>query len=103
MMRIKLKVEKKLAGANWLVRKEMLAQYWHMPTTVTAEGWVEFLDAEGKRILIYGLNYDSIKEGDIIELEFTRPGITKLFNPPLKVVIEHEERYARILSIKRSV
>ncbi len=91
-----IKVEKKLAGMNWFVHKELLAQYWHMPSTVTEEGWIEFLDSLGRRVKIYGLDYDSVKEGDVLELEYTKPGITKLLEPPLKVIIDGKEKYARI-------
>lgn len=96
-----IKVKKKLAGMNWMVRKELLAQYWHMPSTVTEEGWIEFMDGLGRRVRIYGFDYDLVKEGDVLELEYIKPGITKLLDPPLKVIIDGKERYARV-KIKRS-
>jgi hypothetical protein len=98
----KFKVKAIIGGQKWKVRKELLAQYWHMPTTVTDIGWVEFLDEMGRRVKIYGLEIGRVKEGDEIVVKFEKLGILSLPKPYVKFEVDGKTMFGTIVKMIRS-
>lgn len=98
----RFKVKTILGGQKWKVRKELLAQYWHMPTTVTHIGWVEFLDEMERRVKIYGLEIGQIKEGDEMVVKFEKLGILSLPKPYVKFEVDGKTMFGTIVKVARS-